>query len=146
MKTDFIFLVVIASLLVVFFFKKSSTKYTTVKINNVSIKAEIAATVLTKTKGLMFRKSLPENEGMIFIFDNEDYHSFWMMNMSFPLDIIWINGEKKVVYIVKDAKPCGLICKDFYVPEEKAKYVLEVNANFTTKNKIKVGTKVNFTL
>jgi uncharacterized membrane protein (UPF0127 family) len=146
MKSYLIFLLSITSLLIILLFKKSSTKYTTIKINNVSIKAEIANTVLTKTKGLMFRKSLPESEGMIFIFDNEDYHSFWMMNMSFPLDIIWINSEKKVVYMVKDAKPCGLICKDFYVPEEKAKYVLEVNANFTTKNKIKTGTKVNFTL
>ena len=146
MKTDLIFLVVIVSLLVIILFKKSSTKYTTVKINNASIKAEIADNPITKTKGLMFRKSLSENEGMLFVFDDEGHHSFWMMNMSFPLDIIWINGEKKVVYIVKDAKPCGLICKDFYASEEKAKYVLEVNANFTTKNKIKVGTKVNFTL
>ena len=114
-------------------------------INNVSIRAEIADNMITRSKGLMFRKSLPENEGMLFVFDREGYHRFWMMNMSFPIDIIWINNEKKVAYIVKDAEPCVLTCNS-YVSEKEAKYVLEVNANFTTKNKIKIGTKVNFTL
>jgi len=144
MRLDLIFLVVIASLLLIFF-KKSSKKYTTVKINKNSIRAEIADNFIMKTKGLMFRKSLPKNEGMLFVFDKEGYHSFWTLNMRFPIDIIWINKEKKIVHIVKDAKPSGFISNS-YTTEEKAKYVLEVNANFTTKNKIKIGTKLNFTL
>ena len=145
MKSDLIFLLIIVSILLIFLLKRPSKKYTTVRIDDVSIIAEIADNIISRSKGLMFRKSLPENEGMLFVFNREGYHSFWMMNMSFPIDIIWINKEKEVVHIVKDAKPCGLNC-DPYVPEKEAKYVLEVNANFTTKNKIKVRTKVNFTL
>jgi len=145
MKSGLILLIIVASIIVILLFRKTSKKYTTVKINDVSVRAEIAESLIERSKGLMFKKSLSENEGMLFVFDKEGYHRFWMMNMSFPIDIIWIDNEKKVVHIVKDAKPCGIICNS-YVPEKEAKYVLEVNANFTTKNKINVDTKVIFTL
>ena len=92
MKSDLIFLLIMVCILLIFFFKKPTKKYTTVMINNVSIRAEIADNMITRSKGLMFRKSLPENEGMLFVFDREGYHRFWMMNMSFPIDIIWINN------------------------------------------------------
>ena len=145
MKSGLILLIIVASIIVILLFRKTSKKYTTVKINDVSVRAEISESLIERSKGLMFKKSLPDNEGMLFVFDKEGYHRFWMMNMSFPIDIIWIDNEKKVVHIVKDAKPCGLICNS-YAPEKEAKYVLEVNANFTTKNKINVDTKVIFTL
>jgi uncharacterized membrane protein (UPF0127 family) len=146
MKFEIIVLsVVIIILLIIFYFKKSSTKYTNVKVGNIKIRAEIANDVFKRTKGLMFRKSLPEKDGMLFVFDEENYHSFWMMNMSFPIDIIWINKEKKVVDIVKNAQPCKLICSS-YTPKEKAMYVLEVNANFTEKYSIKIGSFLKFDL
>jgi hypothetical protein len=147
MKPEIIILsATVIFLLIIFFLKKSPVKYTNVKIGKTEIKAEIADTLITKTKGLMFRKSLPENEGMLFIFDEEAYHSFWMMNMSFPIDIIWINKEKKVIDITKDAQPCKIICSTIYRPKEKAMYVLEVNANFTDEHGIKIGTSLEFNL
>jgi len=146
MKFEIIFLsVTVIVLLIIFFLKKPSGKYTNVKVGNTQIRAEIADTFITRTKGLMFRKSLPENEGMLFIFNEEGYHGFWMMNMSFPIDIIWIDKEKKVVYIEKNAQPCGLICSS-YIPKEKAMYVLEVNANFTEEHGIKIGSSLEFEL
>jgi len=132
-------------LFIILYFKKSPTKYTTVKIKDTKIRAEIADTLMKRTKGLMFRKSLPVSDGMLFVFDNEDYHSFWMMNMSFPIDIIFINKDKKVVDIVKNAQLCKLNCSS-YKPKEKAMYVLEVNANFTEKYKIRIGSTPEFQL
>jgi uncharacterized membrane protein (UPF0127 family) len=136
---------VIIVLLIIFFLKKSPTKYTNVKIGNTEIRAEIADNIIKRTKGLMFRKSLPENEGMLFVFNEEEYHSFWMMNMSFPIDIIWINQEKKVIDIVENAQPCKLSCST-YKPKEKAMYVLEVNANFTEKHGIEIESSLDFKL
>jgi hypothetical protein len=146
MKLEIIILSVITVfLLIILFLKKPSVKYTNVKVGNTKIRAEIADTLIERTKGLMFRKSLPENEGMLFVFNDEDYHSFWMMNMSFPIDIIWINKEKKVVDIAKNVQPCKLICST-YTPKEKAMYVLEVNANFTEEHGIKIGKILEFQL
>jgi uncharacterized membrane protein (UPF0127 family) len=132
-------------LLVLILFKRQPVKYTNVKIGDTEIRAEIANTFVKKSKGLMFRKNLSEREGMLFIFDEEGYYSFWMMNMSFPIDIIWIDKEKEIVDIIKDAQPCGLTCSG-YRPKEKAMYVLEVNANFTEKHDVKVGSSLKFEL
>jgi len=144
MKFEIIILFVTVIVLLIFFYlKKTPTKYTNVKVGNTEIKAEIADSLLKQTKGLMFRKSLPENEGMLFAFNDETYHSFWMMNMSFPIDIIWINKEKEIVDITKNVQPCKLICPT-YKPKEKAMYVLEVNANFTEEHRVKVGTMLEF--
>ncbi len=143
MKFEIIILSGVIVLLIILYLKKSPVKYTNVKVGNTEVKAEIADTPLKRAKGLMFRKSLPEDEGMLFIFNEEDYHSFWMMNMSFPIDIIWINNEKKVVDIVKNAQPCKIPCTS-YRPKEKAMYVLEVNANFTEEHKIKIRTFLEF--
>jgi len=145
MKFEIIILCLIIVLFIILYFRRSPTKYTTVKIGDVKIRAEIADTLIKRTKGLMFKKILPENEGMLFIFDNEGYHSFWMMNMSFPIDIIWINKEKKVVDISKNTQPCKLSCST-YKPKEKAIYVLEVKANFTEKHGVKIGSSLKFEL
>ena len=130
-------------LLIFLLFRRTPTKYTNVKIGNIVIKAEIADTHLKRIIGLMSKKSLPEDQGMLFVFNQDGFHSIWMMNMSFPIDIIWIDNEKKVVDVVKNARPCRLSCTT-YKPKEKARYVLEVNANFTEKNGIKIGAELDF--
>lgn len=132
-------------LFIILYFKKSPTKYTTVKIEDTEIRAEIADTFTERAKGLMFRKTLSEEEGMLFVFNNEDYHGFWMMNMSFPIDIIWINEEKEVVDIVKNVPSCRFSCTS-YKPKGKAMYVLEVSANFTERHDIGIGTILEFEL
>ena len=146
MKFEIIILFgIIIVLLIIFYFKKTPTKYANVKIGDTKIRAEIADTFIKQTKGLMFRKSLPENEGMLFVFDDENYHSFWMMNMSFPIDIVWINKEKKVVDITKNAQPCKISCT-IYRPKEEVMYVLEVNANFTEEHEVGIGSLLEFEL
>lgn len=134
-------------ILIIFIFNplKMQTKSTKVKIGNTTVNAEIADTPYKKMRGLMFRKSLGEREGMLFPFSEEDYYGFWMMNMSIPIDILWIGKDKKVVDIVKDVQPCGLSCQS-YKPKEKAMYVLELKANFTERHKVEINSSVEFSL
>ncbi|HLC59338.1 MAG TPA: DUF192 domain-containing protein [archaeon] len=126
-----------------FFLKKD--QLVDVKIGNASFKAEIADNFLERAKGLMFRKDLPKENGMIFVFPSENYYGFWMMNTSIPLDIIWIGSNKTIVHIEKNAQPCLFNCTT-YKPDEKAMYVLEINGNLTKKYGIKIGDKVSFRL
>lgn len=121
-----------------------TVKLTTVKIGNATVKAEIADTPLKQMRGLMFRKSLGTNDGMIFTFGSDDYYGFWMMNTSIPLDMIWLNSSKQVVYIQKDAQPCTITSCPVYRPNAPGQYVLEVNEGFADAHSIRVGTKAQF--
>lgn len=112
-------------------------------INKVCIKAELADTLEKRQAGLMFRESLDENRGMLFVFEQEGVYSFWMKNMNFPLDLIWIGQDDKVVDVKCNALPCNELCPSIIV-ENLAKYVLEVNAGFVRKNSIKKGDQVYF--
>ncbi len=91
----------------------------------------------------MYRKSLPQDKGMLFVFEKEKIHPFWMKNMRFPLDIIWLDANKKIVDIYQNAQPCKETC-DSIIPKSAATFVLEVNAGFVEKNKIKVGDRFEF--
>jgi len=117
-----------------------------IKIADKILKVDIALTPEAQQRGLSGREKLKEDEGMLFIFDHMDKYSFWMKDMNFPLDIIWIAGEDlrdlRVVYIKKDAKPESY--PETFSPAKNAKYVLEVNALFSEKNNLKEGDKVEF--
>jgi len=143
MKPEIIFLIVAVAIVIFIFAFPFPKKIATVEIAGAKIKAEIADNPLTQTKGLMFHKPLAENEGMLFIFGREDIYSFWMMNVSFPIDIIWLSSEKKIVYVVENARPCFLDCK-LYATDKKAKYVLEVKDGFVKKHKLTAGDKLVF--
>lgn len=120
----------------------NEAQYKTVKISDASVRAEIADTQLKRIEGLMSKKTLPDNEGMLFIFNNESRHGIWMMNTSFPIDIIWIDKDLKIIDIAEDAQPCKFNCP-VYMPDEKALYVLEVNSGFTKKNKLQIGDSID---
>ena len=113
-------------------------------LKNACVEAEIADTDVQRQRGLMYRESLPENKGMLFIFDYEARHSFWMKNTRFPLDIIWIDKDKRVVDIKPAVSPCAETSCEGLIPRDKALYVLEVNAGFAQKKKIQIGDKVSF--
>jgi len=100
---------------------------------------EIAKTLLQKMKGLMFRKHLSPNSGMLFIFNSEGRRIFWMKFVKIPLDLIFLNSNKEIVYIEKNALPCrGAWCKPIR-PRVKAQYVLEINGNLSEKLGLKIG-------
>ena len=77
--------------------------------------------------GLMFRDSLPDDHGMLFIFPNEAPRSFWMKNTRIPLDIIYFNAELKMVSVAR-ARPCRIKQCPGYPSEGPSRYVLELNA------------------
>ena len=105
---------------------------------------ELAITPDTWSKGLMFRKGLPKNQGMLFIFDKEEDVSFWMKNTLIPLDIIWINQEKKVVFIKENAQPCFSDTCPSISPGKRAKYVLELNSGISNDISLEVGDSFKF--
>ena len=92
----------------------------------------------------MFREKLEENNGMIFIFEQENEIAFWMKNTLIPLDIIFIGKNFKIVDI-KNAVPCKQDPCQLYKPQKSAQYVLEVNSGFAEKNGIKVNDEVEIT-
>ena len=93
----------------------------------------------------MFRERLAPHEGMFFIFERDTRHGIWMKNMKFPIDILWIDRNKIIVGIKKNAPACGAPCPT-YSAYHSAQYVLEVNAGFVDTNQIKVGDPVEFSL
>lgn len=113
-------------------------------IKNVCVQAEIADTGPKQMRGLMHRKSLPLKSGMLFIFEQEAKYSFWMKNTIIPLDMIWIDADKRIVDITKNALPCKEeICGNFS-PRSEAKYVLEVNSGFSDRFGLNIGDEVKF--
>ncbi|MGI9010834.1 MAG: DUF192 domain-containing protein [Nitrososphaeraceae archaeon] len=103
---------------------------------------EIANDPYEIQKGLMFRKSLEWNNGMLFVYGDERYRSFWMKNTNIPLDIIFVDKNFKIVDIKKNAKPCLSYKCPSYPSKAPANYVLEVNGDFVNKNKIQIGDKL----
>ena len=118
-----------------------------VKIKGLIIHVDLAITPDQQEKGLSIKNNLSNNQGMLFPFNTPGDYSFWMKDMKFPLDIIWINSDNKIVHIEKNLQPCVfiLLCPTYSPPaNSNTKYVLEVNADYTTKNNINVGDKVSF--
>ena len=118
-----------------------------VKVNGIALTADIAETSEQKSKGLGGRDTLPENEGMIFPFNKESDYSFWMKGMKIPIDIIWIDSNKRVVHVEHDLDPCEpkSPCPS-YTPKEDSLYVLETVAGFADKYNVTKGTQIEFDL
>lgn len=133
-----IFLIVLVVTLIL-----SSRKSTQVVVNDKAFNVMVAKTDKEKQIGLSGREKIAENQGMLFIFETPDYYSFWMKEMKFPIDIIYINGSK-VTTVVKNAKPPSSGNGDLtiYRPNEKSDKVLEVIAGSSEKYNIKTGTTV----
>lgn len=104
---------------------------------------EIAANQSQRDYGLMNREHLDPDRGMLFVYEEEGYHSFWMKNTLIPLDIIWINSSQEIVYIERNAQPCTSDYCPLIDPWESASYVLEINGGLCDKYGINVGDKVN---
>lgn len=99
-----------------------------VELGGKTFKVEIADTAEKQALGLMFRDSMPDDEGMIFIFPNESLRSFWMKNTRIPLDIMYFDKDLKMVSISADTPPCRVSRCPSYPSAGPAMYVLELNA------------------
>jgi uncharacterized membrane protein (UPF0127 family) len=74
-----------------------------------TLTVELATNVSAQERGLSGLPSLPSDEGIVFVFDHEDYWGFWMFSMRFPLDIIWFNSARQVAWTEPDLKPCPIL-------------------------------------
>jgi len=107
----------------------------------IKVNVEVAKSFEERSKGLMFREFLGESSGMLFVFEQENYLSFWMKNTLIQLDMIFISEDFEVVDI-KYASPCKEEPCVSYKSIKPAKYVLEVNGNFTVENNIRIGNSI----
>ncbi|WP_340202190.1 DUF192 domain-containing protein [Ascidiimonas sp. W6] len=108
----------------------------------VQLEIEIADNDYEIQTGLMYRKKMQENRGMLFIFPNEEPRYFYMKNTEIALDLLYIDANYKIVSIMKNTQPFD---ENTLPASAPAKYVLEVNAGFTDKKKISKGDLVKFT-
>ncbi|MBK7874064.1 MAG: DUF192 domain-containing protein [Saprospiraceae bacterium] len=106
-----------------------------------TIDIEIADNEFDQAQGLMWRKSMEEHQGMLFVMDKMEEQSFWMLNTYIALDIIFLDAHLKIVKIKANAQPQSL---DAIKSERPAQYVLEVNAGYCEKYNIKEGDKIQF--
>jgi uncharacterized membrane protein (UPF0127 family) len=106
-----------------------------------TVKVEIARNPAQRGVGLMFRKTLPEGHGMLFVFEGDKNHKFTMKNTFIPLDMLFLDRAKKVAGWVENAQP---LSQGPYHIGKPSRYVLEVNAFFREKYDIKVGDEVRF--
>lgn len=114
----------------------------TIFINDQKFEAEIADTDEKRTLGLSGREDLPKDSGLLFIFPNPDYHPFWMKDMNFPIDILWIDENWTIVNITENVQPESY--PQTFQPQIPAKYVLEINAGLSRELNIKRGDKIRF--
>lgn len=113
-------------------------------LSDKNISLIIADTDAERIKGLGGIKSLPENTAMLFVFDSPAKHDIWMKGMQFPIDILWIDGEKKILHIEENISP-DTYPKTFS-GSDKSLYVLEANAGFSAENNLQVGDILDFVL
>jgi hypothetical protein len=99
-----------------------------------------------RAMGLMFRPSLPLDRGLLFVFDQPDFHGFWMKNCRFAIDMVWLDQDKKVVHVAEAVPPCKADPCPVYEPLRKASYVVELNAGQARREKAVLGASLGFSL
>lgn len=112
----------------------------TIFINDHAIQVSIADDQEERRQGLSGVPKLGRNEGKLFVFDTSDYYGFWMKEMLFPIDILWIDEDFKIVHMEENVVPSSYPAS--YNSPIPARFVLEVNAFFVDNYKIQIGDKV----
>lgn len=135
--------------LAVFFLFSGCVRGTLVTVHmqsgeDVLVVARVASTALERKQGLQHTKQLQEHEGMLFLFPEPAKLSFWMKDVSYPLDMIFFDQNRSIVHIVESAPPCTEVTYSqqscaLYGPSDLAQYVLEVRAGFVNEHFISLG-------
>lgn len=96
--------------------------------------------------GLMFRPSLPLDHGMLFQFEQPGFPTIWMKNCKFPIDILWLDDEHRVVHLEQSVPPCKKEPCPLYQPLRQASFVVEINAGQAKREKALIGSTLKFAL
>jgi hypothetical protein len=128
-----------------YFFPNYQKTY--ISINGYNVSMAIASTDEQRIRGLSGLEKLNENQGMLFLFDKPSKQGFWMNKMNFPIDIVWLGSNNKVVHIEKQLEPCKLfLACPVYNPQVDALYVMELRSGFADSHSIKNEMIINFDL
>jgi uncharacterized membrane protein (UPF0127 family) len=100
---------------------------------------ELALTPEDQAQGLMFRESLPDRTGMLFVFQESATHHFWMKNTMIPLDMIWMDETGRVAFVSAQTPPCKADPCPTYGPDSAVSQVLEIAGGMAEKEAIRVG-------
>lgn len=115
---------------------------TTLQVNGRSFSLAVASTEQSRELGLGDRTSLPSDDGMLFVFDQVQPECFWMKDMHFSLDMIWLGANKQVVHVEHNVSPSTY--PNSFCPEEPVKYVIELNAGMADNAGIHDGESLDF--
>jgi len=118
----------------------------TVELKGHKFEIEIAADDAARARGLMFRDSMADDHGMLFLFDDVQPRAFWMKNTHIPLDILFFDQDYKLVSAQERVPPCRSDPCSTYPSTGPTKYVLELNSGMTEKLGVKAGDKLNVKL
>jgi len=111
-----------------------------------AVTAELAVSDAERQLGLMFRPKINDDQAMLFIFEEEDTHSFWMKNMRFPIDILWLDKDRRVVHIEARVPPCAQDPCPSYPSPQPARFVLEISSGGAAAHKLKPFDRLDFVL
>lgn len=108
------------------------------------VQIEVAQTPEERAKGFQNRRYLNKDKGMLFFFSKNAKHSFWMKDTFIPLDIVWLDQNKRIATIMPGILPCKTEQCPVYTPDKDARYVLEVGSGVTIELGLKVGDQAIF--
>ncbi|MBN1778719.1 MAG: DUF192 domain-containing protein [Candidatus Buchananbacteria bacterium] len=141
------FLSIILTFLIIITACQPIKEMPTAKIKNQEIKLLVASSLAEKIKGLSGSTSLPVNQGMLFPYQDYKIRSFWMKNMNFPIDIVWIKDDVIIGFAKNVPPPTGNQTDNQlprYLSNEPVNFVLELNAGWLDQNQVLVGDRVDF--
>lgn len=124
--------------------EQSEVKKLDLRLNGAIFSVELAQTAAEQIRGLSGRPTLGQAEGLLFVYATSTTPRFWMKEMNFPLDLIWLDQDKKVVEITPDLSPNTY--PQTFSPQTPVRYVLEVAAGTAAKNNLKPGDLIHFSL
>ena len=145
-KQNFSGLFFVFILLISFNASSGETKKDKVCFKKNCFDVELAISEEERVKGLQNRDGMPEMHGMLFIFSQERKYNFWMKDTKFPLDMIWLDSNRNVVFLQENVPPCLSNPCPTYPPSAAAMYVLELNAGLVRKLGIHLGDRAEFKL
>jgi uncharacterized membrane protein (UPF0127 family) len=137
---------IVICLVIIIGFGYGETKMISLYIGKIKFTVEIADTVEKQLRGLMFRKSIPDDFGMLFVHQEEDSRGIWMKNTLVHLDIIYLNKDKEVVDMYINVPPCKKDPCQTYISKVPAQYVLEIRGNLSKELDLKLGDTIVFIL
>lgn len=137
------FVLILVGIAAYFILEPKLRPHVTMHVGDGVFSAQVLKTDKERAKGLSGRSGLGADQAVLFVFDSDSKWSMWMKEMKFPIDIVWLDKNKKVVYIVKNVPPDSYPDETF-TPTEDARYVMEFIAGTVDKKSIMIGNQAKF--